>query len=57
VATLALSPLSNAKARVQERWRWKHFPEYAGYKQWVRRYLPWIYYGRQSQARLDGSGD
>ena len=43
VAALALGPLFDAKARVEERWLRQQFPEYAGYERRVRRFVPWIY--------------
>jgi protein-S-isoprenylcysteine O-methyltransferase Ste14 len=43
LAALALAPLFEAKARVEERWLRQQFPEYAGYEQRVRRFVPWIY--------------
>lgn len=43
LAALALAPLFDAKARAEERWLRKQFPEYAGYEQRVRRFVPWIY--------------
>lgn len=43
LAALALAPLFDAKARVEERWLRQQFPEYAGYEQRVRRFVPWIY--------------
>ena len=43
LAALALAPLFDAKARVEERWLRQQFPEYAGYEQRVRRCVPWIY--------------
>ena len=43
VAALALGPLFDAKARLEERWLRQQFPEYAGYEQRVRRFVPWVY--------------
>lgn len=43
VAALALAPLFDAKARREERWLKQQFPDYAGYEQRVRRFVPWIY--------------
>jgi len=43
LAALALAPLFDAKARLEERWLRQQFPEYAGYEQRVRRFVPWIY--------------
>ncbi len=43
LAALALAPLLDAKARREERWLRQQFPEYAGYDQRVRRFVPWIY--------------
>jgi protein-S-isoprenylcysteine O-methyltransferase Ste14 len=43
VAALALGPLFDAKARVEERWLRQQFSEYAGYEQRVPRFVPWIY--------------
>jgi protein-S-isoprenylcysteine O-methyltransferase Ste14 len=42
-AALALAPLLDAKARREERWLRHQFPEYAGYEQRVRRFVPWVY--------------
>jgi protein-S-isoprenylcysteine O-methyltransferase Ste14 len=43
LAALALAPLFDAKARREERWLRQQFPEYAGYEQHVRRFVPWVY--------------
>ena len=43
LAALALAPFFDAKARREERWLRQQFPEYAGYEQRVRRFVPWIY--------------
>jgi protein-S-isoprenylcysteine O-methyltransferase Ste14 len=43
LAALALSPLFDAKARLEERWLRQQFPEYASYQQRVRRFVPWVY--------------
>jgi protein-S-isoprenylcysteine O-methyltransferase Ste14 len=43
LATLALTPFFDAKARREERWLRQQFPEYASYEQRVRRFIPWIY--------------
>jgi protein-S-isoprenylcysteine O-methyltransferase Ste14 len=43
VAALAVAPLLDAKARREERWLRQQFPEYAGYEERVRRFVPWIY--------------
>ena len=43
LAALALAPLLDAKARREERWLRHQFPEYAGYEQRVRRFVPWVY--------------
>jgi protein-S-isoprenylcysteine O-methyltransferase Ste14 len=43
LAALALAPFFDAKARREERWLRQRFPEYAGYEQRVRRFLPGIY--------------
>ena len=43
LAALALAPLLEAKARREERWLRRQFPEYAAYEQRVRRFIPWIY--------------
>jgi protein-S-isoprenylcysteine O-methyltransferase Ste14 len=43
LAGLALAPLFDAKARREERWLRQQFPEYAGYEQRVRRFVPWLY--------------
>ena len=42
LAALALAPFLDAKARREERWLRQRFPEYAGYEQRVRRFIPWI---------------
>ena len=42
-AALALAPLFDAKARREECWLRQRFPEYAGYEQRVRRFIPWLY--------------
>jgi protein-S-isoprenylcysteine O-methyltransferase Ste14 len=33
----------DAKARYEERWLLRQFPEYAGYSERVRRFVPLIY--------------
>ena len=43
LAALALAPLFHAKARREEHWLREQFPEYAGYEQRVRRFIPWVY--------------
>ena len=43
LAALALAPLFDAKARREECWLRHQFPEYAGYEQRVRRFVPWVY--------------
>ncbi len=43
LAALALCPLLDAKARHEERWLRQQFPEYSGYEQRVRRFVPWGY--------------
>jgi protein-S-isoprenylcysteine O-methyltransferase Ste14 len=43
LAALALAPLFDAKARLEERWLRQRFPEHAGYEQRVRRFIPWLY--------------
>jgi protein-S-isoprenylcysteine O-methyltransferase Ste14 len=43
LAGLVLAPFFDAKARREERWLRQQFPEYAGYEQQVRRFIPWIY--------------
>ena len=43
LATLAIAPFFDAKARREECWLRQQFPEYASYEQRVRRFIPWIY--------------
>ncbi len=43
IAALALGPLLDAKARREERWLRRQFPEYGDYERRVRRFVPWIY--------------
>ena len=43
LAGLALAPLFDGKARLEERWLRQQFPEYATYARRVRRFVPWIY--------------
>ena len=43
LAALALAPLFDAKARKEECWLRERFPEYFGYEQRVRRFIPWLY--------------
>lgn len=43
VTALALGVLFDAKARREERWLRERFPEYAGYEQRVRRFVPGLY--------------
>lgn len=43
LVALVLIPFFDAKARREERWLSGTFPEYATYRQRVRRFIPWIY--------------
>jgi protein-S-isoprenylcysteine O-methyltransferase Ste14 len=43
LAALALAPLLDAKARREERWLRRQFPEYSSYERQVRRFVPWLY--------------
>lgn len=43
LAAGTVAVLFDAKARREERWLRQKFPEYAGYEQRVRRFVPWIY--------------
>jgi len=43
VACLVLGVFFDAKARHEERWLRRQFPDYAGYERRVRRFIPWIY--------------
>jgi protein-S-isoprenylcysteine O-methyltransferase Ste14 len=43
LAALALAPFFDGKARREERWLRQQFPEYVGYENRVRRFVPWIY--------------
>lgn len=43
VASLALAVYLDAKARHEERWLQAQFPEYASYRERVRRFIPGIY--------------
>jgi len=43
VASLALAIFFDAKARREERWLRRRFPEYTRYEQRVRRFIPGIY--------------
>lgn len=43
VVSLALVVFLDAKARHEERWLRRHFPDYASYERRVRRFIPWIY--------------
>jgi protein-S-isoprenylcysteine O-methyltransferase Ste14 len=43
LAALVLTPFLDAKARREERWLRRQFPEYTRYEQHVRRFLPRIY--------------
>jgi len=43
LAALIAIPFFDAKARREERWLVEAFPEYAGYQQRVRRFIPWVY--------------
>ena len=40
---VAMIPFFDAKARREERWLQREFPEYQEYAQRVRRFLPWLY--------------
>lgn len=42
-AALASVPFFDAKARREERWLRRRFPDYARYENQVKRFLPWIY--------------
>jgi protein-S-isoprenylcysteine O-methyltransferase Ste14 len=42
-ASLALAVFLDAKARREERWLRRRFPDYAQYAKRVRRFIPWIY--------------
>ena len=41
--SLALTAVLDAKSRCEERWLQEKFPDYAFYRQRVRRFIPWIY--------------
>lgn len=41
--SLFLALFFDAKARHEERWLRRQFPDYAGYELHVRRFIPWIY--------------
>lgn len=41
--SLALVVVLDRKSRVEERWLQEKFPDYASYRQRVRRFIPWIY--------------
>ena len=41
--SLALAAVLDAKSRCEERWLQEKFPDYASYRQRVRRFIPWIY--------------
>lgn len=41
--SLTLAALLDAKSRHEERWLQEKFPDYASYRQQVRRFMPWIY--------------
>ena len=41
--SLVLGVFFDAKARHEECWLRQQFPDYAGYEQRVRRFIPWIY--------------
>ena len=43
VAALAVAPFFEAKARQEECWLRRQFPEYLEYERRVRRFVPWIY--------------
>jgi len=43
MAAMALGPFLDAKARREERWLKRRFPDYARYEEHVRRFLPWVY--------------
>jgi protein-S-isoprenylcysteine O-methyltransferase Ste14 len=43
VLSLGLAIFFDAKARREERWLRRQFPDYAGYERRVRRFIPWIY--------------
>jgi len=43
LAALALAPLLDAKARREERWLRRQFPDYAGYERRTRRFIPRVY--------------
>ena len=42
-ASLVLGFFLDAKARREERWLLGQFPDYAGYRKRVRRFIPWLY--------------
>jgi protein-S-isoprenylcysteine O-methyltransferase Ste14 len=42
-ASVVLAVFFDAKARREERWMRRQFPDYARYEQRVRRFIPWIY--------------
>jgi protein-S-isoprenylcysteine O-methyltransferase Ste14 len=42
-AAALMAVFFNAKAGVEERWMLGRFPEYAGYRQRVRKLIPFIY--------------
>jgi protein-S-isoprenylcysteine O-methyltransferase Ste14 len=41
--SLTLAIFFDAKARHEERWLRQRFPDYLGYEQRVRRFIPWVY--------------
>jgi len=43
VVSMVLVVFLDMKARHEERWLHERFPDYAGYKQRVRRFIPWVY--------------
>ena len=43
IVSLAMGIFLDAKARHEERWLREQFPDYTGYEQRVRRFIPWIY--------------
>ncbi len=40
---LALIPFFDSKARLEEHWLRKTFPDYADYERRVKRFIPWVY--------------
>jgi protein-S-isoprenylcysteine O-methyltransferase Ste14 len=43
VASVALGIFFDAKARQEERWLRRRFPDYSSYESRVRRFIPWLY--------------